>query len=592
MQTSHNFHIPVMGIGFTIDTPIKVAPYGISSVISLVDDKLTEKIGAFHAAKRGLAYPLISDKEKDARARRITQFLNLVHDIVEKKLKHVKETPAERLKYIELLPESSPIKEEYKKLLTSDADEQEFREWAEVNIVAGSIDVNIMTKVDKENFFQNELLPNEYNDAHAALRGFGLSKLNSSIILSAGMNPRLFSYMEAFDDFYPDAEGHIKKKIVLKVSDYRSALIQGKVLAKKGIWVSEYRIESGLNCGGHAFATEGLLMGPILNEFKKGKQALIDTTFDLLSKALDEKGLTCSKAPEMLITAQGGIGTNEEHEFLINEYDLNATGWGTPFLLVPEATNVDKNTINLLTGAKEKDLYLSGISPLGVPFNSLRGNTMDNKKMERINNGRPGSPCPKKYVELNKEFGDKGLCVASRKYQHMKLQELDEKNLSKEEYEKEFFKITEKSCICLGLGTAALLTHNIENKVEGDEVSVCPGPNMAYYNRTMSLKEMVGHIYGRNNVIERTDRPNLFVKELSLYVDYLQNQLAEESTPIPAKKEKYYRNFTKNLMAGIEYYYTILENEQFYFQQEKETILLQLEAYQGRLSQLTDNVIA
>jgi hypothetical protein len=28
----HSFHIPVMGLAFTIDTPIRVAHYGISSV--------------------------------------------------------------------------------------------------------------------------------------------------------------------------------------------------------------------------------------------------------------------------------------------------------------------------------------------------------------------------------------------------------------------------------------------------------------------------------------------------------------------------------------------------------------------------------
>ncbi len=33
-----------MGTGFTIDTPIKVAKYGISSVISLVDDVLIEQM--------------------------------------------------------------------------------------------------------------------------------------------------------------------------------------------------------------------------------------------------------------------------------------------------------------------------------------------------------------------------------------------------------------------------------------------------------------------------------------------------------------------------------------------------------------------
>ena len=153
----------------------------------------------------------------------------------------------------------------------------------------GSIDVNIMTKVDKDNYRNKEKLPSEYNDAHAALRGFANSDLQSSVILSAGMNPRLFGYMEKFKDFYPNEIGEIKKKIVLKVSDYRSALIQGKFLAKKGLWVSEFRIESGLNCGGHAFATDGSLMGPILAEFRDKKEELHATLFEILSRALETK---------------------------------------------------------------------------------------------------------------------------------------------------------------------------------------------------------------------------------------------------------------------------------------------------------------
>ena len=40
--------------------------------------------------------------------------------------------------------------------------------------------------------------------------------------------------------------GKLAKTIILKVSDYRSALTQGKILAKKGVWISEFRIESGL----------------------------------------------------------------------------------------------------------------------------------------------------------------------------------------------------------------------------------------------------------------------------------------------------------------------------------------------------------
>ena len=45
-------------------------------------------------------------------------------------------------------------------------------------------------------------------------------------------------------------------------------------MAKKGLWVSEFRIESGLNCGGHAFATDGYLLGPVLAEFNKKREEL------------------------------------------------------------------------------------------------------------------------------------------------------------------------------------------------------------------------------------------------------------------------------------------------------------------------------
>ena len=37
-----------MGLAYTIDSPIKVAKYGISSVISIVDDFLAEKMNEFY----------------------------------------------------------------------------------------------------------------------------------------------------------------------------------------------------------------------------------------------------------------------------------------------------------------------------------------------------------------------------------------------------------------------------------------------------------------------------------------------------------------------------------------------------------------
>ena len=259
-----------------------------------------------------------------------------------------------------MLPDGTTIKKEFKNLTEKYLNINEAGDWLKENISLGSIDVNIMTKVDKVNYTKGEKLPSEYNDAHAALRGFAESDLDSSVILSAGMNPRLYGYIEQFEDFYPDENGNIKKKIVLKVSDFRSAFIQGKFLAKKGLWVSEYRIESGLNCGGHAFATDGYLLGPVLEEFKERRNELIESTYQILIQSLESKNRPVPNTVLPLkITAQGGVGTAEEHQFLIDNYNLDSVGWGTPFLLVPEATTVDNPTLEKLMGAKEEDLYLS-----------------------------------------------------------------------------------------------------------------------------------------------------------------------------------------------------------------------------------------
>ncbi len=590
MSKKHTFHIPVMGLGFTIDSPIKVAQYGMDSVVSIVDDILIEKIRKVYCEKFEIPYQAITDKIEDFRAKRITSYLNLLNDVTEKKFEELKSSTLEKSnglkEYFNLLPEGSTIKNEFNKISSKKINFNEIKEWVKDNLTKGSIDVNIMTKLDNDNFKDGEKLPNEYNDAHAALRGFANSDLESSLVLSAGMNPRLYSYIEQFDDFFPDENGNIKKKIVLKVSDYRSALIQGKFLAKKGLWVSEYRIESGLNCGGHAFATEGFLMGPILEEFKNNKNDLIKSVHEILIPALENNSRTIPiDELELQITAQGGVGTNEEHQFLIDNYNVDSVGWGTPFLLVPEATTVDDHTMDLLMDAKEEDLYLSDISPLGVPFNSLRGNTKDIEKQERIKNNRPGSDCPKRYLSSNKEFTDENICTASRQYQRIKIKELEKEHVSKTEFKSRFDKIVEKSCLCIGLATSALLVNNLDTKGK-DGVSVCPGPNMAYFSKLMDLKEITDHIYGRTNVISRNDRPNMFIKELTLYLDYLKNRIDETSSSLNKKQEKYLLNFSKNLDEGINYYQDIFENAKDKFEDTKENILAELKSSKEYLKNL------
>ena len=589
-QSLHTFHIPVMGLAFTIDSPIRVAHFGIDSVISITDDELIEKMRAFYSAKFQVPYEEISNKIDDFRASRITHYLNLVDQIVKEKFEKFKteliESKVALENYIAMLPNQSEIKARLLRFAEdSNSRKEDLKHFIEEYLSPGAIDVNIMTKVDKDNFTKNDPLPVEYNDAHAALRGFANSNVTSSVVLSAGMNPRLYSYIEQFKDFFPDANGQLKKKIILKVSDFRSAMIQGNFLAKKGLWVSEYRIESGLNCGGHAFATDGLLLGPILEEFKQKKNQLIQSAQELMEKALLQKQMVVPTEPLSLkITAQGGVGTAEEHEFLLDNYNLEAVGWGSPFLLVPEATSVDEETRALLAKSRESDFYLSHISPLGIPFNTVKGTSNEQLKQQRIQDNKAGSSCPKKLLALGKEYDPKGMCTASKKYQDIKLEELDAKKelLSKADFNKMQTKITEKSCLCVGLANASYLENNIKIKGQDQGIVICPGPNLAYFDHEISLSDMVRHIYGNTNVMTHSNRPHVFVNELKLYVDYLQRDI-EEAGEFTAAQIKKWQLFKANLLEGIAYYQNLFTNTT-YFSNATSLIQDQLLSYKDALT--------
>lgn len=585
----HSFHIPVMGLAYTIDSPIRVAQYGIDSVISIVDDELMEKMNAFYSKKFSLPYKEITAKMSDYRAERITAYLNTVDEIV--KLKYeafCDELTANKqvlTNFIGMLPQKSEIKKGLQDLISGGITNA-VKSFISQHLNPGAIDVNIMTKVDKTNFEKKEQLPVTYNDAHAALRGFANSSLSSSLVLSAGMNPSLYSYIATFKDFFPNQNGELKKKITLKVSDFRSAMIQGSFLAKKGIWVSEYRIESGLNCGGHAFATDGLLLGPIMEEFKQRKEELITNAHQLMVKALLNEGHAIPNEPMPLkITVQGGVGTAEEHEFFLNYYKADSVGWGSPFLLVPEATSTDTATRNLLAAATENDFYRSAISPLGVPFNTVNGTTNDYFKNHRINNNKAGSSCPKKLLALSREYDEEGICTASRKYQQIKLDELELKKeeLSAVAFEREKDAITVKSCLCVGLANASYLENNIAIKGEQQGVVICPGPNMAYFDKEVTLSEMIRHIYGYESVLTAKQRPNVFIKELGLYVAYLKQEVNDMLIEITKGQIKKWTAFKNNLLEGILYYQNLFGSND-YFENEAEIIMKGLEGYRKELS--------
>ena len=560
-QTLHTFHIPVLGLAYSIDTPVKVARFGISSVISIMDDQLIEDMRKHYCRETGEHYQLIPQTDTDHRAKRITAYLNLVNKIVSNQIAELQCLPfvegSEIMKYFELLPDSSFAKKLFcdMVLLPEGAEKNLLQNELRSAIVPGAIDVNIMSKVDKNNFDNNgNELSMDYSDALAALRGFAQSDLSSSVVFSAGYNPRLYAYVEQFPDFFPDKNGQLKKKIILKVSDFRSALVQGKIFAKKGLWISEFRIESGLNCGGHAFATEGLLLGPILDEFKNKKSELSAELLGLCNVANEEKNNpTFTAPPDLKITVQGGIGTANENEFLIEHYALDGTGWGSPFLLVPEATNVDDTTLSDLATARQEDYYLSDASPLGIPFNNFRKSTSEQQRLQRIEKGRPGSPCHKKFLTSDTEFTTEPICTASRAYQHLKISQLKDKGLPEELYNIEYKRITDKDCLCEGLGATVRIKDEIPLSHKLSAVTICPGPNLAYFSGIFSLKEMTDHIYGRMNILNSVYRPNMFVNELALYLDHFRKKI-ESGSVLNPKQAKSLNAFKANLFEGIDYY--------------------------------------
>jgi len=581
----HTFHIPVMGLAYTIDSPLKVARFGISSVISLLEDTLIEKMRSYYYSQTKEEYKPINTNDPDFRAKRITDYLNLVNKIVHEQIEKLKastfETGSDIVQYFEMLPDNSKLKALYNMMIgikdvkQKDVIQQQLRQ----QIVPGSIDVNIMTKIDKNNYDEQGNLIEDGSDAIVALRGYANSNLTgSSVVFSAGMNPRLYNYIANFEQFTTLNDGTFDKKVVIKVSDFRSAMIQGRYLARKGVWVSEFRIESGLNCGGHAFASDGYLLGPILEEFKTKRNELIDELFTTYCLALVAKKIEIPKqSPELRITVQGGIGNAKEDTFLQEYYNVDGTGWGTPFLLVPEATTVDEATLKLLMNSKVGDVILSNNSPLGVKFSYLKGSSREIEKNERINSGKPGGTCTEQVFPINTEFSGKPVCTASHSYQMRKLEQLKSLNLSDAEFEKQSKAAFTKECLCVGLSNAALIKHNIE-PIKGNSLSVtvCPGPNIAYFSKTATLKEMTDHIYGRTNLLNHTYRPNLFVSELNIYIDYLKDKY-QEALPIADNKMiKYYQEFCNNLLNGISYYEELTTKMTNFSDLEKEQMKIEL----------------
>lgn len=550
---SHLFHIPVMGTCFTTDSPLRVAHWGIDSAISLVDDRMTEKIGLYYAERYGLPYEKVSPSAEHAREKRIRLYLNLVNALVQKNFARVKEAPftgkSEKDFYFQLLPTEDPLRMRYLQMLQMPAGDVRCAEekFLSAEMHPGSIDVNIMVKLDRPGF----------DDAKEALRGYAKSDLcgNTSLILSAGINQALFSEMESFPCFYRNAEGSFDKKIVLKISDFRSAQIQGKFLARKGLEVSEYRVESGLNCGGHLFPAEGELLPLILQEVAANKEKLVCGFRDAVQKYYAVHGLDVNRLKPLVpkFTAQGGIGNFGEAERLLRDFGMDRCGWGSPFLLVPEATLVDDALRTLLVKANQSDIVMSEASPLGVPFSHLKTCPAEIDRVQKIASGNPGALCPKGFLQNNTEFTERPICTASREYQKKKLAAIEALNISAEEKQKEKALVLEKTCICHELGNSGLIALGLE-RAEKAPAEICPGPNLAFFDRTYTLEEMVNFIYGRGETLTTAHRPHMFALEIQLYAKWFQDSAA---------KGKPLKTVAQNLKRGLDLALEISKSKAF-----------------------------
>jgi len=155
-ESPHHFFIPVMGTGFTLDTPLKVARFGIDSTVSLMDDELIEVMRSAWAPRLNESYAPIPGRGGEARVQRIREYLDLLQLGVSAQVEDLRRQPftedSDLTRYFRMLPPGD-LRREWEAMLSErdPARRAALEEGLRRAVVPGSIDVNIMTTGGKDN---------------------------------------------------------------------------------------------------------------------------------------------------------------------------------------------------------------------------------------------------------------------------------------------------------------------------------------------------------------------------------------------------------------------------------------------------------
>jgi hypothetical protein len=325
-------------------------------------------------------------------------------------------------------------------------------------------------------------------------------------------------------------------------------------------------------------------MGPILDEFRREKASLSGKLRDIRRQAMTALGRDhqTGDPAEARVTVQGGIGDDHEDRLLRDYYQVDGTGWGSAFLFVPEVVNIDPESLRRLERAGEEDIHLSDASPLGVPFWTLRDSASEQQRRQRIADGKPGSRCPKGYLVSSTEFTTAPICTASRAFQRRKLEQIATSALSALDQRRAREEVVAKACICHDLAGGATGPSGIDPAAT---TAVCCGPNAAYFLTETTLDGLVDHIYGRAELPLRPGRPHMLLKELSLHLHGLRQDIDRHHEAPTESGARAIAACRDNLLQGIQHYRDLAAK---IVAHRRDAFLARLEILHGELAELTN----